>query len=78
MEDSAERRISDGAGNVEALVQIEHTDGDSAVGEEAVAAAVPEEPVNKKSHTMTVEEYEAALDEDHTFDDIDLNFNNVP
>jgi hypothetical protein len=32
------------------------------------------EPVQKKARLFTLEEYEAALDQDHTFDNIDLDF----
>jgi len=33
-----------------------------------------EDRENKKARTMTLEEYEAALDQDTTFDDVELNF----
>ncbi|KAG1752714.1 uncharacterized protein EDB91DRAFT_1234689 [Suillus paluster] len=33
-----------------------------------------EGPEHKKARTMTLEEYEAALDQDTTFDDVELNF----
>lgn len=35
---------------------------------------VPVEPAQKRARLLTLEEYEAALDQDHTFDNVDLDF----
>ena len=35
---------------------------------------VPVEPVQKKKRMLTLEEFEAFLDQDHTFDSVDLHF----
>jgi len=35
---------------------------------------VPVEPAQKKTRLLTLEEYEATLDQDHTFDNVDLDF----
>jgi len=41
---------------------------------EGVLGSQEVEPVQKKARLLTLEEYEAALDQDHTFDNVDLDF----
>ncbi|KAJ7094686.1 hypothetical protein B0H15DRAFT_929316 [Mycena belliarum] len=47
---------------------------DSVIERTAAAQVEDPKPPEKKSRTLTLEEYEAALDNDSTFDDIDLDF----
>lgn len=44
-------------------------------GPSGIQSGMSEGPGHKKARTMTLEEYEAALDQDDTFDDVDLNLN---
>ncbi|KAG1833346.1 hypothetical protein EV424DRAFT_1617649 [Suillus variegatus] len=43
-------------------------------GAGGIQSGTSEGPEHKKARTMTLEEYEAALDQDDTFHDVDLNF----
>ncbi|KAG2156137.1 hypothetical protein DEU56DRAFT_765719 [Suillus clintonianus] len=43
-------------------------------GAGGIQSGTLEGPEHKKARTMTLEEYEAALDQDDTFDDVELNF----
>lgn len=49
-------------------------DSSTAEGPGGIQSGTSEGPEDKKARTMTLEEYEAALDQDNTFDDVDLNF----
>jgi hypothetical protein len=40
----------------------------------AVLGSQEVEPAQKKARLLTLEEYEAALDQDRTFDNVDLDF----
>ncbi|PCH41074.1 hypothetical protein WOLCODRAFT_162792 [Wolfiporia cocos MD-104 SS10] len=83
-----EYREADGEGGAGAPVQQrqvvkEGTEGgDGGVvdtrGAQAQKSPELQEPPEKKQRGMTLEEYEAALDADPTFDGIDLNFDIVP
>ncbi|KAG2077339.1 hypothetical protein BDR04DRAFT_1065949 [Suillus decipiens] len=55
------------------VVKLEVNHGSSAA-EGPIQPGTSEGPEHKKARTMTLEEYEAALDQDNTFDDVDLNF----
>jgi hypothetical protein len=46
----------------------------AAEGPGGIQSGTSEGPEHKKARTMALEEYEAALDQDDTFDDVDLNF----
>ena len=67
-------------GSVEAdkIVKIQTTEGDEDDKEPHDTSQGTEEPSQKKSRGMTLEEYEAALDADDTFDDLDLSMVDVP
>ncbi|KAG1755615.1 hypothetical protein EDB19DRAFT_1955866 [Suillus lakei] len=54
-------------------LQVNH-DLKAAEGAGEIQSGPSEGPEHKKARTMTLEEYEAALDQDDTFDDVDLNF----
>ena len=43
------------------------------IGYESSEGLAAEEPRTKRARTLTLEEYEAALDADTTFDDVDLD-----
>lgn len=47
----------------------------AAEGPVGTQSGTSEGPEHKKARTMTLEEYEAALDQDDTFDDVDLDLN---
>lgn len=58
-----------GAGGVEGAVKFENNDGGRP------AENIEEnEPERKKARVLSLEEYEAILDQDSTFNHIDLNF----
>jgi hypothetical protein len=54
-------------------LEVNH-DSRAAEGPGGIQSSTSEGPEQKKARTMTLEEYEAALDQDDTFDDVDLNF----
>ncbi|KAG2348986.1 hypothetical protein BDR05DRAFT_1028076 [Suillus weaverae] len=54
-------------------LEVNHDPG-AAEGPSGIQSGMSEVPEHKKARTMTLEEYEAALDQDDTFDDVDLNF----
>ncbi|KAG1783256.1 hypothetical protein EV702DRAFT_1176445 [Suillus placidus] len=57
------------------VVKLEaNHDSRAADGPSGIQSGMSEGPEHKKARTMTLEEYEAALDQDDTFDDVDLNF----
>ncbi|KAG1907108.1 uncharacterized protein F5891DRAFT_940717 [Suillus fuscotomentosus] len=57
------------------VVKLEaNHDSRPAQGAGGIQSGTSEGPEHKKARTMTLEEYEAALDQDDTFDDVDLNF----
>ena len=61
------------ANKVEVPVKIEE-DGNVDAAAEAVKEDGDSEPEAKRSRTMTLEEYEAMLDADDTYADVDLGF----
>ncbi|KAI0940000.1 hypothetical protein AcV5_001224 [Taiwanofungus camphoratus] len=63
---------------VESIVKVESADGDVVVGQQAVFEPQKTEPNQKKRRGMTFEEYEATFDEDITFDNIDVNLDDLP
>ncbi|KAG2116110.1 uncharacterized protein F5147DRAFT_676008 [Suillus discolor] len=54
-------------------LEVSH-DSRPAQGAGGIQSGTSEGPEHKKARTMTLEEYEAALDQDDTFNDVDLNF----
>jgi len=68
------------ASDVRTLVKIEQSDedGTGAVGDPIMSVEGQEGPASKKPRAMTLEEYEAALDADSTFDYFGVNIDDVP
>ncbi|KAG2141774.1 uncharacterized protein EDB93DRAFT_1159052 [Suillus bovinus] len=54
-------------------LEVNH-ESKAAEGPGGIQSAMSEGPEHKNARTMILEEYEAALDQDNTFDDVDLNF----
>ncbi|KZT12484.1 uncharacterized protein LAESUDRAFT_668161, partial [Laetiporus sulphureus 93-53] len=65
------KKLSDG---VQDLVKVEPVSEDKLGAQVNLPAPEVEDRPSKKQNSMSLEEYEAALDADHTFDDVDLNF----
>lgn len=74
-EERPEERGGAEAGSAKPLVKIEQLEGDSA-GPSVDASRIMEEPESKRPRAMTLEEYEAALDADDSFANLDLS--NIP
>ncbi|KAH9951615.1 hypothetical protein B0H21DRAFT_716738 [Amylocystis lapponica] len=72
-----EEDVAEAARGVDDIVKIEPpaAENDLTAGEPEQSGSQPE---RKRPRVMTVEEYEAALDADTTFDNVDLNFDVPP
>ncbi|CCM03183.1 uncharacterized protein FIBRA_05305 [Fibroporia radiculosa] len=72
-------QAEDGSARIEAPVKVDSGSPDGvSVADAPATDGTEQEPASKKQRSMTLEEYEAALDDDHMFDSVDLNFDNVP
>lgn len=79
VEDGGKKSGGDnGSVETDKIIKIQTTEGDEDDKEPHDTSQGTEEPCQKKSRGMTLEEYEAALDADNTFDDLDLSMVDVP
>ena len=61
------------------IVKVDVADGEDKMENGSSQTATEEqEPERKKARGMTLEEYEAALDADETFNDLDLGIGDLP